>query len=116
MLKAAGSLVSALQHLEGEVVDIVLGHYRWHQAEASDWLIQEGVPLDLDKARIGDFIRDRALVVTRDANEGTHDELCIYITPVWDTEHSLSLVVKDGRIATVNDAEVKLEAGILQSF
>jgi hypothetical protein len=116
MLKAAASLVSTLQRLEGEVVDIVLGHYRWHQSEASDWLTQEGVPLNLDKTRIGEFIRDRALVVTRDANDGTPDELCIYVTPIWDTEHSLSLVVKNGRIATVNDTEVKLEGGILQSF
>jgi hypothetical protein len=116
MLKAAASLVFALQKVEPQVIDIVLGHYRRQQADASDWLIQQGVPLDLDRRRIGEFIRDRALVVMRDANEGTPDELCIYITPVWDTEHSLSLVVKNDQIATVNDAEVRLENGILQSF
>ncbi len=116
VLKAAASLISTLQRREGEIVDIVWGHYRWHQAEAKDWLIQEGVPLDLDRGRLGEFIRDRALVVARDTNEGMPDELCIYITPTWDTEHSLSLVVEEGRIATVNDAEVRLEGGVLQSF
>ena len=115
ILDAAASLAATLQRLEADVVDIVLGHYRWHQIQAPDWLTEEGVPRDLDRNRLSGFIRDRALVLTRDSDESPIEQ-CIYITPMWDIEHSLSLIVEDGRIATVNDAEVQLEGGILQSF
>src|SRR6266700_4601372 len=60
ILDAASALASALQRLEARVIDIVVGHYRWHQVEAPDWLTQEGVPLDLDRNGLGKFLRDRA--------------------------------------------------------
>jgi hypothetical protein len=116
VLAAAESLVATLQRLESHIIDIVLGHYRWHLIRAPDWLTEEGIPLDLTRDRIGEFVRDRALVVTREQNEASTIEQCIHVTPLWDIEHALDLVVQGGQITTVNDTELQLEGGILQSF
>jgi len=97
MVSAAGGLIAFFTRAEDEVVRIVFENYRRCLRKASH-LVEQGVPLDLNADAISPFLRDRALVVSRDSDEGVADELCIYITPKWDIEHSLSLVVEDERI------------------
>jgi hypothetical protein len=82
----------------------VYGHYRYYllSAENRDWLEECGVPRDLGRNNIADYVReDRSLVVTRHLGWDQPYNGSIHVVPLWDEEHALSLDFRDGAIVSV---------------
>jgi len=117
MLRRANGLVSYTESQGEFILDIVYGHYRYYllSAENRDWLEECGVPRDLSRNKIADYVReDRSLVVTRNLGWEQPYSSTIHVVLLWDEEHALSLDFRDGAIVAANDSRFRLEAGVLR--
>ena len=114
MLKRARELVSYTESHGDAILDIVFGHYLL-TAEDGYWLEDCHVPRDVTRNRIAEYVRaDRSLVVARHVGSDQPYSSSIYIVPLWDEEHALSLDFADGEIISANDSRFRLEANIFR--
>jgi hypothetical protein len=114
MLRRAAELVRYAETHGDFILDIVVGHYL-RAAEDCEWLEVCGVPQGLGRDRIADYVReDRILVVSRHLTWDQPYSSAIYVVPLWDEEHALSLDFRDGAIVAANDSRFRLEAGVLR--
>lgn len=114
MLGRANALVAYAEGHGEFILDIVFGHYLL-AAEDYGWLDGCGVPRGMTRDRIADYVReDRSLVVARHLSWDQPYSSSIHVVPLWDEEHALSLDFSDGTIVAANDAQFRLEAGVLR--
>lgn len=115
MLKRASELVRYAETHGDYILDIVFGYYLL--ASESDWLEMSGVPRGLNRQTVISQVRDEgALVVSRWAQQENLYESAIYIVPLWDEEHALTLEFQSGQIVSANDSSFKIEDGVLRCF
>ena len=117
MLRRGGELVSYVEANGEYLVDIVFGHYLF--ACKMGWMESKDVPEGLTREEIGAQLRsDRSLSVIEDLDLEEDDlppyESSIYVVPLWDEEHGLTMLFEDGKIVRVNDCLFTLEAGVLE--
>jgi hypothetical protein len=114
MVKRASELVSYTESHGEYILEIVYGHYLL-AAEDADWLENCDVPRGLTRQRIADYVReDRSLVVARHLGCDQPYNSSIYVVPVWDEEHALTLHFRDGAIVAANGSQFELEAGVFR--
>ncbi|HEY3932322.1 MAG TPA: hypothetical protein VGM58_08120 [Verrucomicrobiae bacterium] len=114
MLKRAAELVRYAEDHGHYILDIVFGYYLF-AVEKPNWLEKFEIPKDLSRDKISAYLRgDSTLVVSRHLNWDEPYDSAIYIVPLWDEEHALTLAFRDGGIAAVNDSAFKFESGVLR--
>jgi hypothetical protein len=114
MLRRVAELMKYVEDHGEYILDIVFGHYLL-VSEQADWLEICGVPRGLRRDEIERFIReDRSLVVSRHLNWREPYNSCIFVVPLWDTEHALILDFRDGAIVAANDCKFRLESRVLR--
>ena len=98
MVKFVAELVSFTETNCALILDIVFGYYRL--AEVSDplWLDCNDVPRGLTKTEIKNYMQGLWLVVSRRKDSKNPYESVIFMNPLWDEEHKLSLEFQDGKI------------------
>lgn len=117
MLKRGAELVRYVETHGEYLVDIVFGHYLF--ACELGWMESKSVPVGLTREAIASQLReDRSLSVNRDLDLELDDlppyESFIYVVPLWDEEHGLSMLFQDGKVVRVNECLFALEDGVLR--
>jgi len=114
MVRRATELVRYAEDHGDYILDIVFGYYLF-AAETPNWLEMFETPRGLSRDKISAYLRgDSTLVVSRHLDWSEPYDSTIYIVPLWDEEHALTLACCDGGITTVNDSAFILEAGVLR--
>lgn len=115
MLQRAAELVQYAQAHGDHILDIVHGSYLSVSKTDPDYLKLCGVPADLAREKMEDYLeREPFLVVTRDDNEDEPYNSSVFVVPLWDEEHALTLKFQDGAVVSVNDSPFKIEKGVLK--
>lgn len=113
MLIRVSDLIDFIESHDEEVLDVVYGHYLF-TARSPGWLESCGVPRGLGRADVSAFLDQRLLGVSRHLNWAEPYTSGVLVDPLWDTEHKLRLVIRNGSIATVNDMMFRLESQVLR--
>jgi hypothetical protein len=114
MLLRASELIRFVETHGEQLLDIVYGHYLL-TAEPPDWLESFDVPRGLNRAEVPAYISDhRLLVVSRHLNWKEQYRRVVFVDPLWDTEHKLSLDLRNGSTATANESRFRLESQVLR--
>jgi hypothetical protein len=127
MLRRGGELVRYVEANGEYLVDIVYGHYLF--ACKQGWMdyshfpkgmTPEGlVPEGLTREEIASQLReDRRIYVSEDLDLELDDlppyESFIYVVPLWDEGHGLTMLFEDGKIVRVNEQLFRLVDGVLE--
>jgi hypothetical protein len=107
----AQSFVSLFAELNDSVLQTIHEHYRVSVLDTPSWFAELGIPCDLTAQKLQPFIRDRSLVLDFVPGNPSPVRSDIYITPLWEVEHSVSLAVENGRIASLNGEPFELVRG-----
>lgn len=92
MIRQANELAEFTQNHSRAILNKIFEHYQL-VAEPTEWFATCGVPLNLTQKTLAPYLEQRTLVVERGESDPT-----IYISPQWDIEHGLYLLVRKGRV------------------
>jgi hypothetical protein len=113
MLRRASELVIYVKSHGDYILDIVFGYYLL--ASESEWLDMAGVPRGLTRETVLSQVRDDPeLVVSRRLSRPDPYDSSVYLVPLWDEDHGLSLEVRDGQIVSANDFPFRLTDGVFR--
>jgi hypothetical protein len=101
MLRRAEELVALFRANIEIIHDRVFEHYQMVTGN-SGWLGDSGVPADLDRSGILEYLEVRTLTVSRDCDEDGPYMRRVYIIPTWDEEHGIYLAYRDGEFEFVD--------------
>lgn len=84
--------------------------YDSYQSVDDDWLKQCGVPANLDRGGVLEYLRYADLIVERDANSGEPYLCQVYFVPEWDEEHGLYLQFRNDKWIGQDDEKENAES------
>lgn len=82
-------LIDRFEESVDKILELIFAHYQQYSME-KDWMVQCNVPQNLEKQQLLDFITGQRLSVIRESGDDEeHFHSRVYVSPEWDTEHSL---------------------------
>ena len=99
LLSTANALITALASEHSTIVSAVYGLYQ-HAAEDRRWMKSCGVPRDLSRSEIADYLTDRCITVRRLPSGDPAGSILVKMR--WDDEHLAVFENKNGRLVWVS--------------
>ena len=93
ILACAQEMVEAVTNCADEILGIIYDHYQQIAVDKL-WMRSCEVPNKLPRHRIARYLRGRSITIRRDKKRTVTG--LIFISPQWETEHGISLEVRNG--------------------